>query len=228
MSPYEPRPEGLNTQPAPPSVVETLRKPLKAYQAYDGNDCWSIQFATNSATARREAAGEAGCDFEDIEWCRRAPSLDEYAPGPVPARALIEIGWWFECGCCGRRVHSDMLQDIDDEELDAGDYTITTRGTWAFCSPSCMAMFDEERRSTARAEAAAIEAASLRFPFGDKFFPYVGGCADAREAEVSFSFPGGTGHANWKVGETSVSVRMCDLDAWKAITGQATEENQNA
>lgn len=25
MSPYEPRPEGLNTQPAPPSVVETLR-----------------------------------------------------------------------------------------------------------------------------------------------------------------------------------------------------------
>ncbi len=25
MSPYEPRPEGLNTQPAPPSVVETLK-----------------------------------------------------------------------------------------------------------------------------------------------------------------------------------------------------------
>ncbi|VVE07339.1 hypothetical protein PSP20601_02464 [Pandoraea sputorum] len=24
MSPYEPRPEGLNTQPAPPSVVETI------------------------------------------------------------------------------------------------------------------------------------------------------------------------------------------------------------
>ncbi|VVE53334.1 hypothetical protein PCO31111_04882 [Pandoraea communis] len=28
MSPYEPRPEGLNTEPAPPSVVETLRSPL--------------------------------------------------------------------------------------------------------------------------------------------------------------------------------------------------------
>ncbi|MDM8356638.1 hypothetical protein [Pandoraea communis] len=28
MSPYEPRPEGLNTDPAPPSVVETLRSPL--------------------------------------------------------------------------------------------------------------------------------------------------------------------------------------------------------
>lgn len=25
MSPYEPRPEGLNTQPAPPSVVETVK-----------------------------------------------------------------------------------------------------------------------------------------------------------------------------------------------------------
>ncbi|VVD75126.1 hypothetical protein [Pandoraea commovens] len=24
MSPYDPRPEGLNTQPAPPSVVETI------------------------------------------------------------------------------------------------------------------------------------------------------------------------------------------------------------
>ncbi|MEF3068001.1 hypothetical protein [Pandoraea apista] len=28
MSPYAPRPEGLNTDPAPPSVVQTLKPPF--------------------------------------------------------------------------------------------------------------------------------------------------------------------------------------------------------
>ncbi|VVE82676.1 hypothetical protein [Pandoraea sputorum] len=31
MSPYEPRPEGLNTQPAPPSIVETLTFEPKSF-----------------------------------------------------------------------------------------------------------------------------------------------------------------------------------------------------
>ncbi|WP_447639533.1 hypothetical protein [Pandoraea norimbergensis] len=36
MSPYEPRPEGLNTDPAPPSVVETLtHEPRKFHLCLD-------------------------------------------------------------------------------------------------------------------------------------------------------------------------------------------------
>ncbi|RSK77893.1 hypothetical protein EJ774_21300, partial [Pandoraea apista] len=39
MSPYDPRPEGLNTDPAPPSVVETL-KPLRRCAAGRDGECW--------------------------------------------------------------------------------------------------------------------------------------------------------------------------------------------
>ncbi len=42
MSPYEPRPEGLNTQPAPPSVVETL-KPLRHCAAARDGECFHDQ-----------------------------------------------------------------------------------------------------------------------------------------------------------------------------------------
>ncbi|RRJ73161.1 hypothetical protein EIL82_22015 [Pandoraea apista] len=39
MTPYEPRPEGLNTDPAPPSVVGTL-KPLRRCAASRDGECW--------------------------------------------------------------------------------------------------------------------------------------------------------------------------------------------
>ncbi|WP_150625956.1 hypothetical protein [Pandoraea captiosa] len=45
MSPYEPRPEGLNTQPAPPSVVETLRTPDLNAVPFDASQWQPIERA---------------------------------------------------------------------------------------------------------------------------------------------------------------------------------------
>lgn len=192
-------------------------KPLKAYIAHDGDEGWSVQYATNGAAARRDAAGEFGCDFRDVESCKRAPSLDEYAPGPAPAHALIDIGWWFECGCCGRRVSNDLLEDVADEGLDPSEFEITTRGDWAFCSRTCMGKFDDKRRAAKCAIAAAIEAAAIRFPFADKIFAHKQGFRDAREISVWFTFPGGEAPAHWRVGESTVSIIQRDESAWRAV-----------
>lgn len=191
-------------------------KPLKAYIAHDGDEGWSVQYATNGAAARRDAAGEFGCDFRDVESCKRAPSLDEYAPGPAPAHALIDIGWWFECGCCGRRVSNDLLDDVADDGLDPSEFEITTRGDWAFCSRTCMGKFDEQRRASKRAMSAAIEAAAIRFPFADKIFAHRQGFSDAREISVWFTFPGGEAPAHWRVGEPTVNLLQKDEPAWRA------------
>ena len=77
-------------------------KRLKAYQVSDGADVTVIRFATSSAAARREGGNEIGCEWDGVDSCARKPEYDQYAPGPVPARALIEAGWQFECrrhGC---------------------------------------------------------------------------------------------------------------------------------
>jgi hypothetical protein len=202
-------------------------KPLKAFIAHDGDEGWSVQYATNGAAARREAAGEFGCDFRDVESCKRAPSLDQYAPGPAPAHALIDIGWSYECGCCGRSVSNDLLEEVEDEGLDPADFEITTRGDWAFCSRTCMGKFDEERRAAKRAMNAAIEAASLRFPFADKIFAHRQGFRDAREVSVWFSFPGGEAPAHWRVGQPTVDIIQKDIPAWHAIAGSRSAQRDS-
>ena len=197
--------------------------PLKAYIAHDGDEGWSVEFATNGATARRNAAGEFGCDFRDVESCKRAPSLDQYAPGPVPPQALIDIGWKYECGCCGREVSSDLIEEVEDEGLDQSEFEITTRGSWAFCSRTCMARFDEKHRASKRAMCAAIEAAAMRFPFAGPFQTHRLH-NDARELTVWFPFPGGEAMAHWRVGEQTVSILERDQDAWNAAAGRAREQ----
>jgi hypothetical protein len=86
-------------------------KPLKAYEVRDPHEgnC-VIVFATNSATARREGAGELDTDWEGVESCTRAPWADEYAPGPAPLHATLAAGWQHECGHCGCRFYSEGRQ----------------------------------------------------------------------------------------------------------------------
>lgn len=106
---------------------------VKAYQVSDGNDGCVIQFATNSATARREGANEIGCEWEDIDYCNRRPHLDAYAPGPVPPEVLIDAGWWFECGRCYSHVNEDTALRV-------------IVGPQAYCCPACM-MKDQANRA---------------------------------------------------------------------------------
>lgn len=111
-------------------------KPRKAYQAHDGDEQWTILFATNGAEARRWAANEFDCTFEEIEWCRRVPALDEYSSkNEIPVQEMLDIGWWLECQGCSTRIDSEEHYDRDDNLLPPQQPV----GTYshAYCSQGC-------------------------------------------------------------------------------------------
>lgn len=89
-------------------TVEAAVKPLKAYSV-QGSDEGTIVFAHHSIVARREGANELNLDFDQIESCRRAPELDQYAgQGFVSLRVLVEQhGWRTLCCYCEGRIYSD-------------------------------------------------------------------------------------------------------------------------
>lgn len=192
-------------------------KPLKAYQVHDGDEGWSIQFATNSATARRHGANEIGCEWEEIESCRRMPVLDQYAPGPVPASALLAAGWWFECMHCGTQVYDDHEGHL-------------TEGQNVYCSERCSQKEWLDRRTRQRAEADLIELFEAKFPGCAIVHVHVYRTLEAKEhkndggkALVRFSFPGAQHQSTFEFGDDFVSVPMIDIDAWHAWRGTTPE-----
>lgn len=174
-------------------------KPLLAYQAHDGDEGWAIVFATNGAAARRYAANEMDIDFEDVEFCRRAKSLDQFAPGPVPPRELIEFGWWIGCHGCERYIKLDMDEDDFEDDDPARLVTVADaveRGRGLFCCAACMEKSDaaEAREKADRQRMIDDLCAELRralpgaaiarcHAFGDWRGSYGG-------ATVEFAFPG--------------------------------------
>lgn len=196
---------------------------LKAYEVcdnYEGHGC--VVFATNSATARREGASELGTDWESIESCRRAPHLDQYAPGPVPPLTMIKHGWWFECSHCGRRVNSDMEDELLDDGLDPADFVPRPAGNdGVFCSESCECADHIARRGREEAADALREVFEAKFPGADILHIHVYG-GPKLEADkqgcyiVTFTFPGGTYSARWEFGDSFCSVPMIDQEAFKA------------
>lgn len=76
MSPYEPRPEGLNTQPAPPSVVETL-KPQTWHQGPPPHVGWWNANSIRSQIIWRWWDGE--------RWSM--PATDSFGPAAAAIRA---------------------------------------------------------------------------------------------------------------------------------------------
>lgn len=190
-------------------VTDKHGKPLKAYsvQGYE-NGC--IVFASNSATARRNGAGELGCDWEDIETCRRASWADSYAQDRrVPPLVMIEHGWWFECCHCGCKVSDDSTHD--DDEGNEIPHEPVADGDWIFCTPACRDAEHRERAERNAQKEAATKAALEKFP--DAEIKWVG---DFQPVQVMFTFPGGKYSATWTVGDELVSIQQCDLEAWNA------------
>src|SRR3546814_4641711 len=75
-----------------------------------------IVFATSNVAARRIHTNSQGTDFADAQITRKK-EFDQYAPGPVPPKALLYDGWWFDCTGCGRTLNlsdDDMWVDGDD------------------------------------------------------------------------------------------------------------------
>lgn len=203
---------------------------LKAYEVrYDYDDRAVVVYATNGATARREGAGELGIEFEEVESCRRAPHLDQYAPGPVPPLTLIEHGWIFECHHCGRNVQLEMEDEIEDDGLDPADFVPRQAGKdGVFCSAGCECADHMAKRGREEAEEALIEVFEAKFPGatltsihvydGPKLLPpeRQEGRARSIRYAVYFKFPGSKYAATWEFGDKSVSLDQDDVEAFQA------------
>ena len=190
-------------------VTEQQDKRLVAYSV-QGSENGCIVFASNSASARRQGAGELGCDWEDIESCRRAQWADEYVNEPrVPPLVMIEHGWWFECCHCGCHIDSD--QEGYDDDNEARELDPVEEGGLVFCTPACRDAEAKERADKQARKEAARNAVLEKFPGVE-----VKWTDDSEPAKVSFTFPGGKYGAIWTVGDELVSISQCDLDAWNA------------
>lgn len=214
-------------------------QPMKAYQATDGDEGWAIIFATNGAAARRHAAREIDCDFEDIEWCRRAPSLDQFAGTSIPIQAILDLGWWFECSGCYRNIGEE---DEDDELMPHGTFVcdegsdtraripVGVMGN-AYCCADCRDWHKAEialRESAQRAAIADLSAVILRrFPDAEitrthGYAARKGGEIKVVQVIVGFLFPGekyGGGEARIEPRESpdiQWTVRRGDLEAFDA------------
>lgn len=212
-------------------MQEPTKKPLLAYMVNEPHEGHAvICFATNSATARREGAAELGTDWHGIESVRRRPSLDQYAPGPVPPLVLIDDGWWFECSYidCGRRVSNDTYDDDDEDQEEREPVSI---GRSVFCCVAHAAKQLAWRRGRAAAEAALCELIYTRMPaaeivrlhvYGDRLEPpeyqdgrLVGGI----KCLANFKLPGLMYPVTYHFGETHYYVSPIDAERFRELYG---------
>ena len=193
---------------------------MKAYIAHDGDEQWTVTYATNGAAARRQAAGEFGCDFAEVESCRRAPSLDQYADTDIPIREMLDLGWWFECDGCGGRMLSD------DEDYDASEAIGTYNGR-CFCSPACR---DEKLESDLlEHDARLLAIGELKLHLQARYsetvitsvHAYANGDGHVQQAFVEFVFPGSV-HGGGKLDRhAGLTVAAGDYDAWRRYREEA-------
>jgi len=82
---------------------------VKAYVVAEPFEGLSIViFAKSNVVARREGANELGIEFNEVDYCHRAPGLDGYFPGPIPRKVLMyDLNWWLECYCCDAHLGSE-------------------------------------------------------------------------------------------------------------------------
>lgn len=136
----------------------STKKAYTVREDYDGHCV--VVFARSNAEARRKGGNELNLSFEEVESCRRAPEFDAYAEaGDVPPLVMIEHGWWYECGYCGRQVSSEGYMDDDEQD----PMEPSTDGKFVYCNGAHQMAHWAARRETAAREHAAIEACALKF-----------------------------------------------------------------
>lgn len=114
----------------------------------DEDAAW-IVFAVEPEEATEAAAKALDVDpfafeIERTEWA------DKYAPGPVPRKAMIDNGWWFECHQCGTNITQDSCDEDDGHEP-------VERGNQIWCRASCRDQYDIDQDMFKRIEVATIE-----------------------------------------------------------------------
>lgn len=175
-----------------------------------------LYFAETAEQAKCYAANEEGIEYIEVTSCRRKPEYDQYAPGPVPTKVLIEDGWWFECHGCNRQVNEEAGFDYDEDvDLDGPVY----RGNAVWCSTKCQQRSDEREAERMRQELAVRHAVLAKWPKAEKVTPYMRG--DHKQC-AWFTF-GGKNTAQWAVGEGAVHVAQEDVEAWTKFSAEAKQ-----
>lgn len=192
---------------------------MKAYLVdCDQENGAQLYFARTANQAKCYAANDAGCDYIEVGSCRRQPQFDEYAPGPVPPKVMIENGWWFECFGCSRRVAEDMDDYADDDDdggttLDGPIY----RNNAVWCSTACQSSWDKQREAERLANEEAKAACLLKWPKARNVTASMRG-SGKRCAEFDF---GGKIKALWEIGDTKAWVAPIDMEIWEAFAREA-------
>lgn len=198
---------------------------LKAYAVHDNHEGYgTVVFSTNGAAARRNGASDLGCEWEDIESCRRTPQFDQYAPGPVPPLMLIEDGWWFECSHCGRRVSSDMADELESEGLDPDNFEPRPAGKrGVYCSEGCECRNHLNKSYEEEATDALRQVFEAKFPGAEILF--IRATTDGPKltvySTVTFRFPGSAYPVSWEFGDEFCRVQQCDVEAFNAWRNEA-------
>jgi hypothetical protein len=185
-------------------IGKPMSKPLKAYsvqEKYEGTG--GILFAKHAIVAHRNGAHEYGDGELSYVTCRRAPWADAYAETALPARVMVEHGWWFECHGCGIKISEDEFDDLGMKT--AG--IIGTQHGRIFCCAKCKwrDMRIEKKRKAQEREAFEVHKAivlqrfpgvnvldfELGWPKGSHVYVthHLGGW-DWTEITIEFEFPG--------------------------------------
>ena len=116
---------------------------MKAYgitAATAASECTEIVFAENATKARQAALGSDAlheAEYIDLR-ARRLPFCDEYAPGPVPIKVLLDHDWYWFCQCCMRAATKHNKYIIEGDRL--------------WCSQECR---DKDAKQQRHAEASS-------------------------------------------------------------------------
>lgn len=191
------------------------QEPLVAWQV-DGDEYGDIIFARSAD----EAADRA--EVWGVESVRRTPKWDHLAPGPVPAKSLIDDNWWFECSNCGARVDTEMDStanfDSEGNDLDADDigpYFVGTRNV--FCHAFCYAASCSDETMRRNHEVALVELVATKYPEVITVAHAHWDESKPERSQVSFFLPGMEGSISWTIGEGSVWVQNRDKAVFEAL-----------
>lgn len=170
-----------------------------------------VIFAKSNIAARKIGASEYNGGEIGGMSVHRAPGLDQYAETGVPARVMIEEGWWFECSGCGMRINEENLSE--DGRPVSG--VVGVMDSLVFCCALCHEQWTETQRRKREAgdaflaklkQHAARRLGAVDFVAGEfkehVYVVEVDGHLIVRQAVVSFKFPGmAVGPANLRYDE---------------------------
>lgn len=192
---------------------------MKAFLVTEPNEnTGGVVFAKSGIEARKYGANEWNGGVIAGMSVHRAPWADRYGRASnVPARDLIDFGWWFECSACGSLINLDTLSD---RRLPLSGVIGSAAGV-VYCCPMCWKREDRRRKRNKARVADTIEQfkARVRRRFGDvRFVREHAYCPEGargawrvQEASVDFEFPGMT------IGPAKLTYRV--PDSWSKEVG---------